>query len=91
MTATAIAARNSIHVGQPESIGLANVVRSEWTKLRTVRSTYWTAIAAVIATVGVAVLGASEYVPIHMAQVVAWGVRAVLGEFLAESEVGGAV
>lgn len=44
------------------SIGLANVTRSEWTKLRTVRSTYWTAIVAVLATIGIAVLGAVEYV-----------------------------
>jgi ABC-2 type transport system permease protein len=62
MTAIAIASHESTRAGRPESIGLGNVVRSEWTKLRTVRSTYWTAIAAVIATVGVAVLGASEYV-----------------------------
>src|SRR5258708_28745593 len=62
MTAIAIEARESIHAGAPESIGFGNVFRSEWTKLRTVRSTYWTAIAAVIATLGIAVLGASEYV-----------------------------
>jgi ABC-2 type transport system permease protein len=62
MTATAIASHESTRAGRPESIGFGNVVRSEWTKLRTVRSTYWTAIAAVVATVGVAVLGASEYV-----------------------------
>jgi ABC-2 type transport system permease protein len=62
MTATAVVARESTHPGEADTIGLANVVRSEWTKLRTVRSTYWTAIAAVVATVGIAVLGASEYV-----------------------------
>ena len=33
------------------SIGLPNIARSEWTKLRTVRSTYWTAAVAVLATV----------------------------------------
>jgi ABC-2 type transport system permease protein len=62
MTATAVVVRESTHRGEADTIGLANVVRSEWTKLRTVRSTYWTAIAAVVATVGIAVLGASEYV-----------------------------
>jgi ABC-2 type transport system permease protein len=62
MTATAISASESTYAGPPRTIGLANVVRSEWTKLRTVRSTYWTAIAAALATVGIAVLGATEYV-----------------------------
>jgi hypothetical protein len=33
------------------TIGFPNLVRSEWTKLRSVRSTYWTAIVAVLATV----------------------------------------
>jgi ABC-2 type transport system permease protein len=62
MTATAVVARESTHPREADTIGLLNVVRSEWTRLRTVRSTYWTAIAAVVATVGIAVLGASEFV-----------------------------
>ena len=62
MTAVAVASAEVTRAGDARSIGLANVVRSEWTKLRTVRSTYWTAIAAVVATIGIAVLGASEYV-----------------------------
>jgi ABC-2 type transport system permease protein len=62
MTDTATAAAESTHAYSPRTIGLTNVVRSECTKLRTVRSTYWTAIAAVVATTGVAVLGATEYV-----------------------------
>lgn len=33
------------------TIGFGNVVLSEWTKLRSVRSTYWTALVAVLATV----------------------------------------
>lgn len=33
------------------TIGFPNLVRSEWTKLRSVRSTDWTAIVAVLATV----------------------------------------
>jgi ABC-2 type transport system permease protein len=59
---TAMTTTESIQVHPPRTIGLTNVVRSEWTKLRTVRSTYWTAIAAALATIGIAVLGATEYV-----------------------------
>lgn len=59
MTAT-LATRSA--TPPPPTIGLANVARSEWTKLRTVRSTYWTAIVAVLATIGIAVIGASQYV-----------------------------
>jgi ABC-2 type transport system permease protein len=39
-----------------------DVLRSEWTKLRGVRSTYWTLLAAVVATVGVSALICSIYV-----------------------------
>jgi hypothetical protein len=35
------------------------VLRSEWTKLRSVRSTYWTLLAAVGLTVGISALLAS--------------------------------
>jgi hypothetical protein len=38
-----------------------DVMRSEWTKIRTVRSTFWTLVAAVVAMVGIAVI-ASEVV-----------------------------
>jgi ABC-2 type transport system permease protein len=62
MTTTSLAVAESTQVPAMRTIGLTNVVRSEWTKLRTVRSTYWTAIAAALATIGIAVLGASEYV-----------------------------
>ncbi len=62
MTAMATTASASMHTYPPRTIGLPNVVRSEWTKLRTVRSTYWTAIAAALGTIGIAVLGATEYV-----------------------------
>jgi hypothetical protein len=37
-------------------IGFGNVLRSEWTKLRSVRSTYWTVLVAALGTIGVAVL-----------------------------------
>jgi ABC-type transport system involved in multi-copper enzyme maturation permease subunit len=35
---------------------LLDVMRSEWTKLRTLRSTYWSALAAVVIAVGLAAL-----------------------------------
>jgi ABC-2 type transport system permease protein len=44
------------------TIGVGNVIRSEWTKLRSVRSTYWTAIVALLVGVGIAVLGCAEMV-----------------------------
>jgi len=62
MTTTAVAVPESIHASPPRTIGWTNVVQSEWTKLRTVRSTYWTAVAAALGTIGIAVLGATEYV-----------------------------
>ena len=39
----------------PATIGFGNLMLSEWTKLRTVRSTYWTGIVAVLATFGLAI------------------------------------
>ncbi len=39
-----------------QSIGYRNLARSEWTKLISVRSTYWTAIVAVLATVALGAL-----------------------------------
>jgi ABC-2 type transport system permease protein len=38
------------------TIGFGNVLHSEWTKLRSVRSTYWTVLVATLGTIGVAVL-----------------------------------
>jgi len=38
-----------------------NVLRSEWTKLRSVRSTYWTALVAVVVTIGVAVIVCAKW------------------------------
>jgi hypothetical protein len=37
---------------KPSGRNSANVLRSEWTKIRTVRSTYWTLAAAAITTIG---------------------------------------
>jgi ABC-2 type transport system permease protein len=38
------------------TVGFGNVLVSEWTKLRSVRSTYWTAIVAVLATIAIGAL-----------------------------------
>jgi hypothetical protein len=38
------------------TIGFGNVLRSEWTKLRSVRSTYWTAVAAALGTIAVGII-----------------------------------
>jgi ABC-2 type transport system permease protein len=39
-----------------------DVVRSEWTKLRSLRSTYWTLLAAAVVTVGISALISAIYV-----------------------------
>jgi len=41
---------------------LPGVVRSEWTKLRTVRSTYWTLFAAAVATIGLSAILCAVYI-----------------------------
>jgi len=43
-------------VPQPDTIGFANLLRSEWTKLRSVRSTYWTAGLALLASIALSVI-----------------------------------
>jgi ABC-type transport system involved in multi-copper enzyme maturation permease subunit len=40
---------------QPPTIGFPNLLRSEWTKLRSVRSTYWTAGIAALASVALGI------------------------------------
>ena len=47
---------------RPNTIGVPNLIRSEWTKLRSLRSTYWTAIAAVVAAIGITAIGAIDFV-----------------------------
>ena len=47
---------------RPASIGVGNVVNSEWTKLRSLRSSFWTAIIAVVGAIGIAILGSIEFV-----------------------------
>ncbi len=54
-------ARTSTATGDGR-LGSADVARSEWTKLRSLRSTYWTLLVAALGSVGVVVLAASEYV-----------------------------
>ena len=57
LTGTTALAGTATRTSPPAStIGFGNVLRSEWTKLRTVRSTYWTALSAVLGTVGVGAL-----------------------------------
>jgi hypothetical protein len=49
-------------IAAPTRIGVPNVLLSEWTKLRSLRSTYWTAFAAVLAAIGIAILGCASFV-----------------------------
>ena len=54
-------------VAQPQAVTrapseLGRVTRSEWTKLRSVRSTYWSLLATAFATVGIAAIACSFYV-----------------------------
>ena len=39
-----------------DSVGFANLLRSEWTKFRSVRSTYWTIIVAAVLSLGITAL-----------------------------------
>ncbi|MDP1793452.1 MAG: hypothetical protein Q8K63_04870, partial [Acidimicrobiales bacterium] len=39
-----------------------NVIRSEWTKLRSVRSTYWTLFTAAVLTVGLSAIVCAVFV-----------------------------
>ena len=43
------------------TIGFGNVLRSEWTKLRSVRSTYWTTLFSVLVTIGVCVIVCAKW------------------------------
>jgi ABC-2 type transport system permease protein len=61
-------AHRSAPVTEERTIGFGNLLRSEWTKLISVRSTYWTAAAAFLATVA---LGA--VICIRLAQLLRMG------------------
>jgi len=58
MTSTMIPAISPPTASRPQTIAsvVPDVLRSEWTKLRTVRSTYWTLLAAVVGIVGLSAL-----------------------------------
>ncbi|HEV7193306.1 MAG TPA: ABC transporter permease subunit [Jatrophihabitantaceae bacterium] len=44
------------------TVGFGNVLRSEWTKLRSVRSTYWTALAAALSTLAIGIIVCAQWV-----------------------------
>jgi ABC-2 type transport system permease protein len=56
MTATTLAEALSSSRPAASSIGFTNLLRSEWTKLRSVRSTYWTAGLAVLTSVALGIV-----------------------------------
>ncbi len=58
MTATTLTSRPAEAAGTGWPILLARAVAAEWTKLRSVRSTYGSLLAAVVVTVGIAALAA---------------------------------
>jgi ABC-2 type transport system permease protein len=53
---TQLAQRPTTSSAPAATIGFGNLMRSEWTKLRSVRSTYWTVVAAALCTVALAVI-----------------------------------
>jgi hypothetical protein len=53
LTVAAAGPHAAVRPSRPTTIGFANLLRSELTKLRSVRSTYWTAAAAVAASIAV--------------------------------------
>jgi ABC-2 type transport system permease protein len=55
-------AKASIAAIDAPTVGFANLLTSEWTKLRTLRSTYITALIAALGTVVIAVLVCGRYV-----------------------------
>ena len=79
--------------GAATTIGLANVVRSEWTKLRSVRSTRWISVLTVLAAlVPGAVICARWVAGFHAGQESRLGFDAALtsltGIYLAQIAVG---
>ena len=59
MTATTTHPATAI---RPTTVGFGNLLISEWTKLRSVRSTYWTTVVSALATVAIAGLVCGRYV-----------------------------
>jgi ABC-2 type transport system permease protein len=75
------------------SIGLANITRSEWTKLRSVRSTRWTSLAVLLSTVGIGAFICARWVAeFHAGHESRLGFDAALtsltGTYLAQIAVG---
>jgi uncharacterized protein YfiM (DUF2279 family) len=68
----------------------ANVLGSEWVKLRSVRSTWWTIAASVVLTVGIGVVISAAAAAQHSASEVARDVatRSQLGSILAQLALG---
>jgi hypothetical protein len=58
VTTTALTARRSLAAGTGWPKLLARTLGAEWTKLRSVRSTYGSLVAAVVVTVAIAALAA---------------------------------
>jgi hypothetical protein len=90
MTATVVLERSA--PPQP-TIGFTNLMRSEWTKLRSVRSTYWTMLLAALSAVAIAVIVCAQWVhDIHRHPGDLHNVDAVLsslnGLYLAQVAVG---
>jgi ABC-2 type transport system permease protein len=56
MTTTTLDEPSSSSRPAASTIGFTNLLRSEWTKLRSVRSTYWTAGVAVLASVALGIV-----------------------------------
>ncbi|MDQ2750295.1 MAG: ABC transporter permease [Actinomycetota bacterium] len=52
---TAISAPEAVVTAPATTVGFANVLHSEWTKLRSLRSTYWCAGSIVLSVVGLAI------------------------------------
>jgi ABC-2 type transport system permease protein len=61
MTVTTTANRPPTAI-RPTTVGFGNLLVSEWTKLRSVRSTYWTTVVSALATVAIAGLVCGRYV-----------------------------
>jgi ABC-type transport system involved in multi-copper enzyme maturation permease subunit len=63
MVVAQLPANPAPRVARPVSTGsiVGDVLRSEWTKLRTVRSTYWTLFVAAVLTVGLSALVCGIY------------------------------
>jgi ABC-2 type transport system permease protein len=62
MVTTQVPLAGSATRAGPRGRILPNVLHSEWTKLRTVRSSYWTLIAAVVAMIGLSAILCAVYV-----------------------------